>query len=290
MKAEMTENQPSDKELEARVTAALAEDIGTGDLTAAIIRADTVARARVICREPAILCGRAWFDAVFRQLDAAIRIDWEVNDGDAVGVDAVLCYLHGPARAMLSGERTALNFLQNLSATATETHRYANVVRGTGAQILDTRKTIPCLRSAQKYAVSCGGGKNHRMGLYDMILIKENHILASGSIATAVETARRQNPNVMIEVETETLEEMKQALNAGADIIMLDNFDLASMREAVTLVNHRCNLEASGGVNLDTVRAIAETGVDYISVGALTKDIRSIDLSMRFVLETKTQE
>lgn len=286
MVAEKPKNSPPFEDIESRVAMALAEDLGTGDITAAVIPENTLAKARVISREPAIICGIMWFDTVYRQLDASVSVDWEVDDGEAVGANKVVCSLKGSARALLSGERTALNFLQQLSAIATKTRRYVNALRGTRTKILDTRKTIPCLRSAQKYAVDCGGGKNHRMGLYDMILIKENHILAKGSIASAVETARQQNPSVKIEVETETLDEVQQALNAGADIIMLDNFDINQMRKAVALVDRRSKLEASGGIHLDTVRAIAETGVDYISVGALTKDIQSIDLSMRFVLET----
>lgn len=290
MTAETPENRPPGEDIETQVATALAEDFGTGDITAAIIPANTMAKARVVSREPAIICGSAWFDSVYRQLDESVVVDWEIEDGEAVGANKVVCNLRGPARALLSGERSALNFLQHLSAIATKTRRYVNAVRGTQARILDTRKTTPCLRSAQKYAVNCGGGKNHRMGLYDMILIKENHILAGGSITSAVETARQQNPKVKIEVETESLDEVQEALDADADIIMLDNFDLPQMRKAVALVDHRSKIEASGGIHLDTVRAIAETGVDYISVGALTKDIRSIDLSMRFVLETQEED
>jgi nicotinate-nucleotide pyrophosphorylase (carboxylating) len=273
------------EDIAARVATALEEDIGSGDITASIIPEYVTAKAELISRESAVVCGCAWFNAVFRQLEPSISIQWYAEDGDPVSPNHTLCKLTGPARAILSGERTALNFLQSLSSTATQTRRYVNAIRGTQARILDTRKTIPCLRSAQKYAVACGGGKNHRMGLYDMILIKENHIVSAGSITAAVQTARRQQPNVKIEVETETFDEIQQALNAGADMIMLDNFDLPKLREAVALVAHRTILEASGGISLDNVRAIAETGVDYISIGALTKNTQAVDLSMRFVLE-----
>jgi nicotinate-nucleotide pyrophosphorylase (carboxylating) len=274
------------EDIETRVTTALEEDIGSGDITASLIPEHVTARADLISRESAVVCGCAWFNEVFRQLDPSISIHWHVEDGDPVRPNHTLCNLTGPARAILCGERTALNFLQHLSSTATQTRRYVNAIRGTQAKILDTRKTIPCLRSAQKYAVACGGGKNHRMGLYDMILIKENHIVSAGSITLAVQAARRHEMEVKIEVETETLDETQQALDAGADIIMLDNFGLADLRKAVALVQHRTTLEASGGINLDNVRAIAETGVDYISVGALTKNTQAVDLSMRFLLET----
>ncbi|MCP4406525.1 MAG: carboxylating nicotinate-nucleotide diphosphorylase [Gammaproteobacteria bacterium] len=274
------------EDISTQIAAALAEDLGSGDITADLIPESVAASARVISRDSAVICGCAWFNAVFKQLDESIVITWEVQDSDAVGPKQTLCHLQGPARAILSGERIALNFLQTLSSTATQTRRYVNAVRGTGAKILDTRKTIPGFRTAQKYAVNCGGGKNHRMGLYDMFLIKENHIISTGSIAAAVKTARQRHPQIKIEVETETLDELQQALNASADIIMLDNFDLTTLRKAVALVQHRVKLEASGGVNLDSVRSIAETGVDYISVGALTKDIHAIDLSMRFEFES----
>lgn len=264
------------------VQLALREDVGDGDLTADLIAADTMAEATVICREAAVLSGRAWFNEVFRQVDLKVIVDWHFEDGDHVPADAIICSLHGPARSLLTGERAALNFVQTLSATATQTNRYVQLLADTKARILDTRKTLPAFRLAQKYAVTCGGGKNHRVGLYDMILIKENHIMAAGSITKAIETARKLHPNVKIEVETETLAEFEEACAADADIIMLDEFDLDTMRQAVENNPKKIPLEASGGVNLDTVRAIAETGVDLISVGEITKNIDAIDLSMRF--------
>jgi nicotinate-nucleotide pyrophosphorylase (carboxylating) len=267
------------------VALALAEDVGGGDLTAALIPEDARAEATVISRERAVLCGAAWFDAVFRQLDPRIHIEWGAADGDRVEPNQWLCTLRGPARAMLTGERTALNFLQALSGTATLARRYADLVAGTGATILDTRKTLPGLRLAQKYAVRCGGCQNHRIGLFDAVLIKENHIMAAGSIRNAIATARRLHPGVTVEVEVENLAELEEALAARPDIVMLDNFDLAAMTEAVRLTAKRVKLEASGNVNFDTVRAIAETGVDYISIGGLTKDVRAVDLSMRFKTE-----
>ncbi|HEU5398916.1 MAG TPA: carboxylating nicotinate-nucleotide diphosphorylase [Gammaproteobacteria bacterium] len=273
---------PLPSDISATVSRALAEDIGDGDLTAALVPAAARARGRVISREPAVLCGTAWFDEVFRQVDDAIAVHWETSDGEALHRDQVLCRLEGPARGMLTGERSALNFLQTLSATATAARRYAEAVQGTGATILDTRKTLPGLRNAQKYAVRCGGANNHRMGLYDGILIKENHIVAAGGIGAAVTTARKQGAGVPVEVEVETLEQVEQALAAGADILLLDNFKLEGMREAVRLTARRAKLEASGGIDLIQVRAVADTGVDYISVGALTKDIDAVDLSMRF--------
>jgi nicotinate-nucleotide pyrophosphorylase (carboxylating) len=272
---------PAPAEIARQVTLALAEDVGTGDLTAALIPSHSRAQATVISREQAVVCGRAWLDEVFHQLDARISVTWNLADGARVAPGQGLCRLQGPARAMLTGERTALNFLQTLSATATQTRAYVDAVAGTGTRILDTRKTLPGLRAAQKYAVTCGGGDNHRMGLFDAILIKENHIAAAGSIASAVARARRQHPGVVLEVEAEDLDELSQALEAGADVVMLDNFELDALREAVILNRGRARLEASGGVCLETVRAIAETGVDEISVGALTKDIRAVDLSMR---------
>jgi len=264
------------------VVLALAEDVGDGDLTTALIPEDAQAEATVISRELAVLCGAAWFDAVFRQLDPRIHIEWRAADGDRVEPDQLLCTLHGPARALLTGERTALNFLQALSGTATLARRYADLVAGTGATILDTRKTLPGLRLAQKYAVRCGGCQNHRIGLFDAVLIKENHIMAAGSITNAIATARRLHPNVTVEVEVENLTELEEALAARPDIVMLDNFELAILAEAVRITAKRVKLEASGNVNFDTVRAIAETGVDYISIGGLTKDVRAVDLSMRF--------
>lgn len=265
------------------VKLALNEDIGLGDVTADLIAADAQSNANVICRDDAVLAGQNWFNEVFHQIDKAIAITWEYQDGDQVPAGSKLCSLSGNARALLSGERAALNFLQTLSATATTTSRYVKAVEGTNARILDTRKTLPNLRMAQKYAVRCGEGKNHRMGLYDMVLIKENHIMAAGSITKAIEQARRLHSQLKVEVETENLEEFDQARKAQADIIMLDNYSLDDMRTAVRLNRDSAiKLEASGGVNLDTVTAIAETGVDYISVGEITKDIKAIDLSMRF--------
>lgn len=262
---------------------ALSEDIGSGDVTAALIPENKRSRAQVICRENAILCGTAWFDEVFQQLDKNIQIEWQAADGDRIQADQVICLLEGNARHLLSGERVALNFLQTLSATATQTHEYAQLIAETSTQILDTRKTLPGLRTAQKYAVACGGGSNHRMGLFDAYLIKENHILAAGSIEQAVNQARNNRPDAPVEVEVENLDELRQAIDAGADQILLDNMTLDTLREAVTITQGRAKLEASGGVNLDTVHSIASTGVDFISVGSLTKNIRAIDLSMRFV-------
>ena len=269
-------------DLQATVALALAEDIGAGDLTAVLIPSEARAEATVISREPAVLCGTAWFDEVFRQLEPHIQIHWQARDGDRVVRDQLLCTLQGPARALLTGERTALNFLQALSGTATLARRYADAVAGTRTAVLDTRKTLPGLRRAQKYAVRCGGCRNHRIGLFDAILIKENHIMAAGSITQAVLIARRLHPGVTLEVEVENLAELEEALRVDPDIIMLDNFDLDAMRRAVATVAGRIKLEASGNVGLDTIRAIAETGVDYVSVGSLTKDVRAIDLSMRF--------
>ncbi len=265
------------------VQRALAEDLGSGDRTAALIPQHALAQAKVISREHAIVCGHAWFDEVFRQLDARVALAWEVQDGDEVQAGQTLCTLRGPARALLSGERTALNFLQTLSGTASTTRTYVDAVRGTAAIILDTRKTLPGLRQAQKYAVTCGGGQNHRMGLYDAILIKENHIRASGSISAALAAARAAGgESISLEVEVENLEQLREALAAGAQRLLLDNFDLAGLRSAVAATGGRACLEASGGITLTNLRATAETGVDYISVGSLTKNLRAIDLSMRF--------
>ena len=270
-----------------QVARSLAEDVGSGDVTAALIDAATQATATVISREPAIICGQAWFDETFRQLDAGIHIQWLGDEGELVAGNTLLCELSGPARALLTGERTALNFLQALSGTATITQRYAHAVEGTGCRILDTRKTLPGLRLAQKYAVRCGGGENHRMGLYDRVLLKENHIMAAGSVSAAVQRAREQSPQVPVEVEVESLDEFVAALEAAPDIIMLDELDDVQMRNAVA-VNRAAarpvKLEASGGVDLETVRRIAATGVDYVSVGSLTKHLRAVDLSLRFKL------
>lgn len=270
------------------VRQALAEDIGGGDLTATLIPATAIASARVISRESAVVCGSAWFDEVFRQLEERVHVLWEVHDADLVRPEQVLCRLSGPARALLTGERTALNFLQLLSGTATLVRRYVDAVRGTGACILDTRKTIPGLRAAQKYAVRCGGGKNHRMGLHDAILIKENHILAAGSVAAAMQLASASSsPDVPVEIEVENAGQLHEALAAGARRVLLDNFDVAALRAAVRENNGRARLEASGGITLETVRAIAETGVHDISIGGLTKSAQAIDLSMRFELPAR---
>jgi nicotinate-nucleotide pyrophosphorylase (carboxylating) len=269
-------------DIAALVRNALAEDIGSGDITAALIPADTSSRAKVISRDSAVICGTAWFDEVFRQLDERVSIDWQIADGDTVTPDQTLCLLQGPARSLLSGERCALNLLQTLSGTATQARRYVDAIAGTGARILDTRKTLPGLRTAQKYAVACGGGHNHRIGLFDAYLIKENHILAAGSIAAAVAQARANQPGAPVEVEVEDLEQLQQALEAGVDQVLLDNMALDSLRAAVELNAGRARLEASGGVTLDTVRAIADTGVDFISVGSITKHLHATDLSMRF--------
>ncbi len=264
------------------VHVALQEDIGTGDVTADLIPLDEASKATVICRDDAVLCGTAWFDETFYQVDNSAIVQWYHKDGDIIEPGTVLCRVQGASRSLLSAERVALNFLQLLSATATATHTYVNAVAGTRARILDTRKTLPGLRQAQKYAVTCGGGSNHRIGLYDRVLIKENHILAAGSISRAVEQARLLHPDLLVEVETETRTEFEEARLANADIIMLDNFSLEQMREVVSANQGEIVLEASGGVTLKTVRAIAETGVDYISVGEITKDVSAVDLSMRF--------
>lgn len=273
-------------DLRETVAAALKEDVGSGDLTAELIPADRTGRAIVITREAAVVAGRPYVDEVFRQVDPAVVVAWSVADGDAVEPNQVLYRLSGPARSLLTGERTALNFLQVLSATATVTRRYADVLRDLPCRVLDTRKTLPCLRTAQKYAVRCGGGVNHRVGLYDGILVKENHILAAGSIGAAVLAAKASPSHVMIEVEVETLKELRQALDAGADMALLDEFSLADLRAAVELNRSHANgpikLEASGSVTLETLRAVGETGVDFISVGSLTKHVRAVDLSMRF--------
>lgn len=274
------------KEARENAGRALAEDVGDGDLTAALVPGDARAEAAVVARESAIVCGRPWFDAVFEALGGEVAIDWRIAEGRRAESGAKLCLLNGPARAILTGERTALNFLQLLSATATTAACYAAVVEGTGCRILDTRKTIPGLRRAQKYAVRIGGATNHRAGLYDAILIKDNHIRAAGGIAAAVHAARRASPEIPVEVEVESLEELRAALAAGAGRLLLDNFDLATLGKAVAINRAEgdppASLEASGGLMLDEVRAVAETGVDFISVGALTKNVRAIDLSMEF--------
>jgi nicotinate-nucleotide pyrophosphorylase (carboxylating) len=274
---------PEPELVTAQVQQALAEDLGDGDLTAALVPEHAAARARVIVREAAILCGLDWFNEVFHQLDPAIELKWSAKDGDALQPGQLVCELTGKARPILSGERTALNFLQTLSGTASLAGRYVKAVQGTSATILDTRKTIPGLRLAQKYAVRCGGAGNHRFGLYDAILIKENHIRAAGSIMAAMRAATAAaEDGVMIEVEVESLEELDQALAAGARRVLLDNFDNAALREAVHRNAGRAKLEASGGVDLETVRGIGLTGVDFISVGQLTKDVTATDYSMLF--------
>jgi len=269
-------------DIEESVHIALKEDIGREDVTGKLISDDEFSFASVIVREDAIICGIDWFEEAFMQLDSSIHIEWEVDDGEAVSANQQLCSLSGSTRALLTGERTALNFLQTLSATATLTRRYVNAIANTACKVLDTRKTIPGLRLAQKYAVHCGGGQNHRLGLYDAILIKENHIMAAGSITEAVNAARFHSPELSVEVEVENLDELQQALDANAERVMLDNFSLDLLQQAVTLAHKQCELEASGNVNLDTILAIAQTGVDFISIGAITKDINAIDLSMRF--------
>lgn len=271
----------------ADVARALAEDLGSGDVTAALLP-DQADSAYLLCKQDGVIAGRPWFDATHRALDPDVRIEWQVSDGDAVTAGTVLALLHGRSRSLVSAERTSLNFLQTLSGTATTTARYVAAVAGTGTRILDTRKTLPGLRLAQKYAVRCGGGENHRIALYDAILIKENHIMAAGGITAAMATARQVAAGAegrckFIQVEVENLAELDEALAAGADMVLLDNFSNEQMREAVARTAGRAVLEASGGVNFDTLRGIAETGVDRISIGGLTKDVVALDLSMRFV-------
>lgn len=270
-------------EIARNVTAALAEDVGSGDLTAQLAPDAPDTHAHVICREPAVLCGTAWFEACVRRLDPAARLQWLARDGDRIVAGARICDVSGSSRALLTAERTALNFLQLLSAVATATRRYVDAVAGTRTAILDTRKTLPGLRIAQKHAVTVGGGVNHRMGLWDAILIKENHIAAAGGIVPALAAAARLADRALwIQIEVETLDQLREAVGAGAKMVLLDNMTLAEMREAVTWTAGRAQLEASGGITLDNVRAIAETGVDRISIGALTKDVAAVDLSMRF--------
>ncbi|MBL0627198.1 carboxylating nicotinate-nucleotide diphosphorylase [Aeromonas jandaei] len=276
------------------VRAALLEDLGdaltaldqpdaSADITAQLIPADRMASARIITREAGVFCGQPWVDEVFVQLGGEVKVEWKVQDGEVISPNQELFRLHGPARLLLTGERNALNFVQTLSGVATLTARYVAELEETDCRLLDTRKTIPGLRTAQKYAVTCGGGKNHRIGLYDAYLIKENHILACGGIAEAINEARHLNPSKPVEVEVESLAELEQALAANADIVMLDNFDVAMMREAVAINQGRAKLEVSGNVTLDTLAEFAATGVDFISVGALTKHVRALDLSMRFL-------
>jgi nicotinate-nucleotide pyrophosphorylase (carboxylating) len=271
-------------DLAAQVDAALREDIGGGDVTAALVPAAQQVRGSVVTREDAVLCGRPWVEETFRRLDPRVQLSWHAADGDRLTARQVIFAITGPARPVLTGERTALNFLQLLSATATATRRFVDAIAGTGCRILDTRKTLPGLRTAQKYAVRCGGADNHRMGLYDSVLIKENHIAAAGSITGAIAAARHSAPQATVEIEVESLSEMAEAVNASPDIILLDDFSLPDLQAAVTLNRAhggKALLEASGSVLLETVRGIAETGVDYISVGSLTKHVRAVDLSMR---------
>ena len=270
----------------ANVNAALKEDLGSGDKTAGLVPESTAASAIIRCREPMTLAGQPFVDEIYRQLDSEVEIQWLANDGDHLPADSEICVLSGNARSLLSGERTALNFLQTLSATATVTSRFVKAVAGTKAKILDTRKTIPGLRLAQKYAVRCGGGNNHRLGLFDAILIKENHITSAGGVEAAVGSAKEQYSDLPIEIEVESVTELRDALRAGADRLLLDNFDIEDLQRAVD-INHKegdppADLEASGGVTIEEIVSIAETGVDYISVGALTKNVNAIDLSMRF--------
>ena len=276
--------------LREQVAAALREDVGTGDVTAGLVPPDQQVEGRVIAREPGVLCGTAWFNEVFAQLSPAIVLQWQYQDGDSVEAESTLVTISGPARAVLTGERTALNFLQTLCATASAARRFVDAVAGTGCRILDTRKTLPGLRLAQKYATRCGGAQNYRIGLYDMVLIKENHIVAAGSLEAAIRSARSLHNAIKVEVEVESLAEFDRALAARADIIMLDELSQADMREAVAR-NRRagapCQLEASGSVNLSTVRAIAATGVDFISVGSITKHIQALDLSMRLTFAAR---
>jgi len=275
---------PSQASIERDVHRALDEDVGSGDVTADLLAPGAIARARVVTREGAVLCGTAWFDAVFRALSDNVRIEWLANDGAHVAAGSLLCKIEGPARALVTGERTALNFLQTLSGTATATATFVDAIRGTRTTILDTRKTLPGMRLAQKYAVRVGGGANHRIGLFDAVLIKENHIATAGSITAAIARARALHPGVMVETEVENFSELREALAAGADRIMLDEFELHELSQAVAEVDGRVPLEVSGSVGLDRVRAIAETGVDFVSIGALTKHVRAVDLSMRIEL------
>jgi len=267
---------------------ALNEDMGSGDLSAGLIPEAQQAQATIICREPAMMCGQAWLNEVFKQLDQNIQIEWHCNEGDELGADSILCKLHGNARSLLTGERTALNFLQTLMGTATVTRRYVRELNAHGmTKLLDTRKTLPGLRFAQKYAVRIGGGVNHRIGLFDAILIKENHIMAAGGLEAAVHTAKTQHPNTFIEVEVESLSELKMALDLPVDRIMLDNFSLVDIRQAVALTKGKIPLEASGNVSFENLFQLGQTGVDFISTGAITKHLHAIDLSMRFNMDTE---
>lgn len=275
-------------EIQAAVKQALDEDLGNlcyteGDITANLIPEDSISQATVITRDDAIFCGRAWADEVFKQLGDKVSIEWMVEDGDKVTPNQLLCTLSGPTRILLTGERSALNFIQMLSGTATVTNKYVDLIKHTNTKLLDTRKTIPGQRNAQKYAVSCGGGNNHRIGLFDAYLIKENHIMGCGGIEKAINQARELHPIKTVEVEVESIQELEQALSAGADIIMVDNFTVKMMEQAVAIADGRAKLEVSGNVNNNTIATFAETGVDYVSVGALTKHVQAIDLSMRLI-------
>jgi nicotinate-nucleotide pyrophosphorylase (carboxylating) len=270
-------------EISRNVAAALAEDIGSGDATAPLVPADREAHARVITREDAVLCGSAWFEEVFRQVDPSARVLWHARDGDRLKAGEAICEVRGPARSLLTAERSALNFMQLLSGIATSTRRYVDAVKGTGARILDTRKTLPGLRQAVKYAVRTGGGSNHRMGLYDGVLIKENHVAAAGGIPQVMAAASGIAGSLPIQIEVENLADLQLAIEHGAALVLLDNFDLEGLRKAVQAARGRAELEASGGITLENLRAVAETGVDRISIGALTKDVKAIDLSMRFL-------
>ncbi len=270
------------KDIQDNVRAALVEDLGNGDITAGLIPKEQTARARIIVREPAILCGIPWVEEVFQQLGGGVSLHWCGNDGDTLVLDSTVCELEGPARTLLTAERTTLNFLQTLSGTATVTRRYVDAIAGTPVRLLDTRKTLPGLRVAQKYAVRCGGGLNHRMGLFDAVLIKENHIQAAGSIIAAVQQARYLHPRAPLVVEVETLEQIKEALTVDVPQLLLDNMAPATLCKAVQLTAKRAKLEASGGITLANIRIIADTGVDFISIGSLTKDLKAVDFSMRF--------
>ena len=275
---------PDTRLIDADIERAFAEDLGKGDATADLLPSDALAEAALTCREDAVIAGIPWFDACFRKLDPQVSIEWQVRDGERVAAGSAICRLRGRARALVSAERSALNFLQLLSGTATITAQYVAAVAGTGVRVLDTRKTVPGLRQAQKYAVRCGGGHNHRIGLFDAILVKENHIAAAGGIEQAVAEARRLHPTLLLEIEVETLDELRRAIDAGVDRIMLDNFTPAMMTEAVAITAGRVALEISGNVDLQTIGSYARTGVDFISVGALTKHVRAVDLSLRLQL------
>jgi nicotinate-nucleotide pyrophosphorylase (carboxylating) len=275
--------EPDISSVRQDVKTALAEDIGAGDCTAGLVPEGARLETRVICRDTAVLAGQPWFNETFSQVDSAVSMDWLLNDGGRMEPGQEICRLRGPARSILTGERTGLNFLQTLSATATRTRRYVDAIAGTGAVILDTRKTLPGLRRAQKYAVLCGGGANHRIGLFDAILVKENHISAAGSISAAVRAAHANYPDLLLEVEVENLAQLDEAARAGAQRVLLDNFPLDLLREAVKRYKGTIGLEASGGIELSTIRQVAETGVDFISTGDITKSIKAVDFSMRFV-------